>query len=240
MHIRAVNILRSLKDIDAAKTSQQALDAFLDFAQPLGLTKYLIVQVVNPDHEHADKAMMHSNWPAELIERRVLNSDMLHDPVVQYGLRSRFAFNWEEAYTHASRYGKTLVGEASEHNIKAGYSIPMRRPGAPIGGFSIGADKFDLSPDEKGELELAAMHTYTKLESLHPPFPQSDLKPLSPQEIDVLQFATVGKTAWETSVILGISEAGVRDALKRARAKLDAVNTLHACSKAIANDFILP
>lgn len=235
-----LKLLETLHAIDTADTTAETISIYMEYAAQFGLNHFLISQIINPVSEHAQYAMMHSNWPEPILTDRFAGMNLLHDPVVQYGLRSRFPFRWEAAYRHASKYGKRLMDTARDFDIDNGITYPMRRPGAPMGGISLGGENIELPDEDKSLLELASLHCYSRLEALHPPFPADDIKSLSPQELDVLQFSTNGKTAWEISVILSISEAGVKDALKRARAKLNAVSTLHACTKAISRDLILP
>lgn len=241
MHVgEKERLLDTISSLDAAVTNEQALGIYTNYASRFGLTKFLVSQIVNPLSEEAPHAMMHSNWPTPILENRFAGMNLLHDPVVQYGMQSRFPFLWAEAYRHASKYGRQLMDSARDFHLDEGITFPMRRPGAPLGGISLGGDHLDLSDDDKSALELASLHCYSKLEELHPPYPVQELRELSPQEKDVLQFATAGKTSWETGVIMQISESAVKDALRRAREKLDAVNTLHACTKAISRDLIIP
>jgi LuxR family quorum sensing-dependent transcriptional regulator len=53
-------------------------------------------------------------------------------------------------------------------------------------------------------------------------------KRLTPREREVLTWAAAGKSAWETSVLLGISEATVITHLEHIRRKLNVANTTHA------------
>lgn len=233
-------ILYTLKSIDRADTTEETLRLLMLFASSFGFDRFFITQVVNPFGPDADKAMLHTDWPDDLIQHRFEKGNLLHDPVVQFGLRSRFPFFWKEAYNHASRYGKAIMDSARDYRMLDGISFPMRRPGVPIGGVSLGGHLPKLSLDEAADLELAAMHAYSRLEKLHPHKFRTTRVSLSPQEIDVLQFSSLGKTAWEIAVMLGITESGVKKAMHRARQKLDAVNTTQACSTAIAMDIILP
>jgi DNA-binding CsgD family transcriptional regulator len=56
---------------------------------------------------------------------------------------------------------------------------------------------------------------------------------LTAGERDVLRWTAEGKSTWEISVILEISEATVFWRIKNAVAKLDAMNRTHAVIKAI-------
>lgn len=61
---------------------------------------------------------------------------------------------------------------------------------------------------------------------------------VSARELDCLKWTAAGKTAWEASVILGISERTVRFHLNAAREKLDCATTTQAVAKAITQHLI--
>jgi DNA-binding CsgD family transcriptional regulator len=61
---------------------------------------------------------------------------------------------------------------------------------------------------------------------------------LSARELDCLKWTAAGKTAWEASVILGITERTVRFHLNAARIKLNCANTTQAVAEAITHNLI--
>jgi DNA-binding CsgD family transcriptional regulator len=61
---------------------------------------------------------------------------------------------------------------------------------------------------------------------------------VSARELDCLKWVAAGKTAWEASVILGISERTVRFHLNAAREKLNCLTTTQAVAKAVSHQLI--
>ncbi|UWR35156.1 helix-turn-helix domain-containing protein [Sulfitobacter sp. W027] len=61
---------------------------------------------------------------------------------------------------------------------------------------------------------------------------------LSNREKEVLKWAAVGKTAWETAQIMTVSNSTVNHHLYNACAKLEVVNKTHAVAKAIRAQII--
>ncbi len=61
---------------------------------------------------------------------------------------------------------------------------------------------------------------------------------VSTRERDCLQWAAKGKTSWEMSQILGISESTIIYHLRNATKKLDAANRMHAVAKALKAELI--
>ncbi|WP_336740322.1 helix-turn-helix domain-containing protein [Aureimonas altamirensis] len=68
---------------------------------------------------------------------------------------------------------------------------------------------------------------------------ESSYRKLTPREKEVLIWASQGKTAWETSVILSISKNTVITHLRNARYKLNAANGAHAITKAALRQDIM-
>ena len=63
---------------------------------------------------------------------------------------------------------------------------------------------------------------------------------VSAREIDCLRWMAAGKTAWEASTILGISERTVRFHLNAAREKLQCTTTTQAVAKAVSQQLFVP
>ncbi len=63
---------------------------------------------------------------------------------------------------------------------------------------------------------------------------------VSAREIDCLKWMAAGKTAWEVSAILGISERTVRFHLNAAREKLQCTTTTQAVAKAVSQQLFVP
>jgi DNA-binding CsgD family transcriptional regulator len=61
---------------------------------------------------------------------------------------------------------------------------------------------------------------------------------LTARELDCLKWTAEGKTAWEASVILGITERTVRFHLNAAREKLQCTTTAQAVAKAVKDNMI--
>lgn len=62
--------------------------------------------------------------------------------------------------------------------------------------------------------------------------------PLSAKDIEIVQWASWGKTAGETAEIVGLSQASVRTRIFRAAEKVGAVNATSLVAKAIRQGWI--
>ena len=63
-------------------------------------------------------------------------------------------------------------------------------------------------------------------------------EPLTKRELECLKWCAVGKSYWETSVILEISERTVNFHMASVRDKLGASSNAHAVAMGIASDLI--
>ena len=56
---------------------------------------------------------------------------------------------------------------------------------------------------------------------------------LSPRQVECLQYAACGKTVWETSKIMGLSEHTIADLRRAACARLATNNLIFAVARAV-------
>jgi len=161
------------------------------------------------------------------------------DPVVKIGLTGLLPVDWS-TFDLSDPKRKKFFGEAREFGIgKQGMTFPVRGHGRETAVFSINSD---LNAKEWAAYKKVCMRdfqllahyfhaTVMRIEGGHSPNYEQRL---SRRELECLQWAANGKTAWETSSILSISEATVRIYLDSARHKLDSATKVQAVAKAIA------
>lgn len=158
------------------------------------------------------------------------------DPAIQIGLRRMLPIDWSE-FDRKNDKVRRLFGEASEFGLgRRGISLPVHGRHGDRALLSITSDATDR---DWRQLRLIYMRDFQVL-ALH--MHQAVLRlaggqatehaSLSRRERDCLLWIAEGKTYWETSVILGLSEHTVRCYLESARHKLGAANNTHAVNKA--------
>ncbi len=107
-------------------------------------------------------------------------------------------------------------------------------------GFSRSATASDPESDEPLSMsELKILGDYFHSHMLRRNgIDTSDALVVSARELDCLRWVAAGKSAWESSVILGISERTVRFHLNSAREKLNCTTTTQAVAKVVAQQLI--
>ncbi|MDR7267452.1 LuxR family transcriptional regulator [Pelomonas saccharophila] len=128
------------------------------------------------------------------------------------------------------------VGELWEtqapYGYKTGIAVKLHLPGDKH--FLLGVDREEALPASGAQLmpmvaglQLLAAHALTAADRLlSPKLNKGDMPKLTKRELDVLSWTAQGKTAWEVSVILGMSEKTVNFHLGNAMRKLE-VNSKH-------------
>jgi DNA-binding CsgD family transcriptional regulator len=118
-------------------------------------------------------------------------------------------------------------------------TFPLRSRLGEIAAFGILVDKDSKALEQTFVRELRVLANYFHNHVLRINGHDSDEELLiSARELDCLKWTAAGKTAWEASVILGISERTVRFHLNAAREKLECATTTQAVAKAVANQLI--
>ena len=103
-----------------------------------------------------------------------------------------------------------------------------------IASLHLGFGTLDFAPDEALAIQMAGLVLTERLMSLEAPAAAAPPKTsLTPRERDALAFVAEGKTDWEISVILGVSESTARFHVDNARRKLGAVNRAQAVARLV-------
>ena len=125
---------------------------------------------------------------------------------------------------------------AVELNLKHGIRDLF---GCPIGGrwiFAYWSPKaMKLQPHQRALLFLGASFATTQLQKLAPPFTGRIGKGagLTPRELSVLRWLSLGHRIAEVGEDLGLGEETVRSHIKKAQVKLGTRNSIHAVAQAV-------
>jgi DNA-binding CsgD family transcriptional regulator len=233
-----------INHISVAQTPELLSARLIEAAEASGfpLTTYHLIRA--PGHE-TPTATHISTYPVEWIEQYVRQRHFERDPVVQAAIRSTSPILWEQEADRRQLEpeARHLMDEAATLGIANGVTIPVRGPSD----FAL----FSLCPaDHSGQLVahvlpqllLLGISVHERARELLPrvPMPGSRGVRLSPREKQVLQWLAVGKTYWETSCILSLSEATIRTYVQTAMVKLGCQERTHAIVRAIRLGLIEP
>jgi LuxR family transcriptional regulator, quorum-sensing system regulator BjaR1 len=230
---RALDFVDAVEQLDAPDVIQM----FEAEIKACGFHAYIMAGLPSPGTSLTDLTVA-NGWPPEWFEIYTRENFSIMDPIPKYGASTVQPFEWAEArYDKDSNPAAHLVmTRATEFRLMQGYCIPLHydEGGAVI---SMATEQLTIDPVAKSALQLIGVYAHNRIRSLGRPKPEKrDL--LTPREREILRWAADGKTSWEVSVILNISERTVKFHLIQASHKLNAVNRTAAVAKALARGLI--
>ncbi|MGO8911692.1 MAG: LuxR family transcriptional regulator [Bradyrhizobium sp.] len=230
---------RALDFVDAVERlgAPDVIQMFEAEIKACGFHAYIMAGLPSPGTSLSDLTVAHG-WPPEWFEMYTRENYSAIDPVPHHGASTVQPFEWSEArYDKESNPAAHLVmTRATEFRLMQGYCIPLHYDG---GGavISMATEQLNIDPVAKGALQLIGVYAHNRIRSLgQPQLKKRDV--LSAREREVLRWVADGKTSWEVSVILKISERTVKFHLIQASRKLNAVNRTSAVAKALARGLI--
>lgn len=222
-----------LQRILEATSTDDVVRGVGEATRQLGFDTYTILQV--QDRPDGPKFRHWDNAPVEFSSMHDLGLAAI-DPVMQHAKHNSLPLCWgREDY---ARIGLDHVWrEQAEFGFRSGIITALHMPNGRH--LAIG---IDVNSDRPGNAtEVTMVSAYLQLLTTHVQCAFDRLGAnnfattisLAPREIECLRWALQGKTAWETSKILGIAERTAVQYLTRAAKELGAANKNMAVIKAL-------
>jgi len=170
------------------------------------------------------------------------------DPLLPAAARNLLPILWDDLLKRndIDKHQRDLFEDARAFGLCHGITIPVH---GQMGDFAIVSVASDLSASEfesitrshLHDVHIASLYYHDAIRAnLTKPGREHDNVHLANRERECLLWAARGKTAWETSEVLGISENTVNFYLKNAMKKLGVYNKSHAVVRAIMLYLIFP
>jgi LuxR family transcriptional regulator, quorum-sensing system regulator BjaR1 len=235
--------LTYISDLQQAGTPGAVAEKLLDVTSAFGLTALMagtVPQPGTPTRRQKDHVLL-CDWPVEWLERYVARNYVDHDPVVSRMKQLQAPFQWRDAAEEIKidRGGETVMGDAGEFKLKDGLAFPLVTLDGQIVMVSLGGEQVEMSGLEFGMISLVATYAIGRAMQLHSGIDrEADHIELTPRERECMRWAAAGKSEWEISQILGISEHTSEKHLLNAKFKLGAVNRVQAVAEAIRRGYI--
>ena len=225
-------------DVSSAPDAATFQKLLVEFGAELGFGLVgAIVRIDLPDGTY--KSVMLNNAPPDFFDATRNVADSQRDPVLERLKKSSVPFVYDQ-----SAYVETGTGDLWEEQAAFGYktgiAAALHLPGGKH--FMLGFDREQQLPKKDSELthmlaslQLMAVHAQDAALRLFSPAPVLVEDPsLTKRELEVLQWASRGKTAWETAQILNVSRYTVTFHMRGVLTKLQANSKHHAILNAMA------
>jgi LuxR family transcriptional regulator, quorum-sensing system regulator BjaR1 len=221
--------------IEASKTSANVLTQFEKMIHDLGFHAYIMAGVPAAG-QSLQQTILANGWPQEWFDMYAREQFHHCDPIPRHCLSTLNPFAWSEVpYDCEDEPGAhAVMTRAKDFRLNEGFCVPIHYDDA-VGAVSLAGENPNLAPDARGALHLISIFTHSRLRALARSTVSNQSRRLSRIEAEVLSWAARGKTAWETSRILGVSERNVRWHLEEAQRKLSTKNKTATVATALVN-----
>lgn len=198
----------------------------------------------------AGQDMVLTNFPVDWMSHYIGQGYAEVDPALKYVVSKRRGCIWDKliSTTNLTKRQEQLQDDAGAARISGGLTLPIASRHGEFATFICVPEKSFLHNDERLELvrpmlDLVANYLHAKALKIMVGERLAAQKQLlgmslSPREREVLYWASLGKTGWETGAILGISQKSAEMHAENAKNKLEAANKTHAVAKAISRGLI--
>lgn len=183
------------------------------------------------------------DWSKHYIDSNYVNVD----PIGPAASATVLPFEWARLRNdrRGARQRRVFFGEAGEFGLTDGVTIPLHGPGNCLATFNLAgcgdAQNFEsLWKSARHSLHITALYSHEAIVGHVLASQNFSGFHLSPRERECLAWTSRGKTAWEVSEILSLSEDTVTTYIKSAARKLGVYSKTHAVVKAIILGLIVP
>lgn len=206
-------------------------------------------QVLSAAHDTEKTPVILANYPTEWVTHYIEKQYNRIDPVIINGPKEVVPFSWSNLSKKVgiNAEQQTFFDEATDYGLPDGVGVPMHGGNGAYAMISMANtlqscdDMAKMLAEHDRDIHLISLmfHTIAKdlisLDKLTGPKIE-----LSDRERDCLTWCARGKTRWEVSNILYISEATVKFHIANARTKIGVFSTREAIVKAYMLGLIKP
>jgi DNA-binding CsgD family transcriptional regulator len=210
--------------------------AFQKLIDKFGFTDFLIGRLT-PNHAKKDRgevwaASHRSDWFEPWFKknyRQDAGSDRARTICVP--------FRWTEMQPVYEARGSRILDEVREYGLSDGLTSSFPLEDGTIFGVTLGAPTYDLDPAAMAGVLLAGVYCGMRLAHLRHWQPAAKML-LSDRERECLRWVASGKTDWEISEILCISQQTVHKHVSNALKKLNSTTRAQAVAVALSSRVI--
>ncbi len=234
----AASVLSSRNEVPILR---ETLD---DFVRETGYTHYTYIsgKIIAgrrvTDFDPRERPFRLTNVPASWQKRYSSKRYYDHDPVLQFALHNILPQSWS---TITQRHGlnakkQRIMSDAEDIGLRNGIVVPIHGPGGEFSVLSLSHSETmnqatsNVVADE-AHIHLFALRFHSAVRKLRNPAQGEPPADLTNREIDVLFWTAEGKSTWDISQILNISQATVNFHINSAKRKLGVYSKPHAVAK---------
>lgn len=244
-HPIETDVLGFVSSIEAFDSFDSLIKEFDCLIKRYGFEYFRCAEILrrnNPVDPYVAFGEISQDW----CERYKDEKYVFSDSTIQLGLRSKYPFAWSEVRKskRINSVSRRIFEEAeSEFGYKDGLVVPIHLDNGSISMFSIIGEKPDVSDPVRRGLGMAAVFLHSKARKFVTE--EADIvspgrrAAISPRQLDCIQWVAEGKSDWEISKILGISENTVHNHIEAAKKNLAVTTRVQAVVEAARRRMII-
>lgn len=177
-------------------------------------------------------------YPSEWLDVYTRNNFYQIDSIVKENFTYFRLQRWQDTF-RKNFTPKEFLYYAEDFGLKDGFTHGQKNLMNTTGSlFSISGNSVEYTRRTEMILELVMPHLHQAIIRIVDQSVKKSASPLSRREIEVLNWLKQGKSSWDISMILRISERTVNYHINNIKQKLDAVNRLQAVAVAVQQGLI--
>lgn len=233
-----------MQQLSSVESAERLTELCRSFCHELGFESFIYALRAPTSFSDAHVVQI-SGYPEPWLDRYWDKGYFALDPVIEYCSHHVLPIAWEQLVPRSSAANRQVMNEASEFGLRSGISMPMHGPHGELGIMSFAQTSSPTRARRSIEhampvVQLLAGYVHEAVRRVSGLVEEDPPARLSVRERDCLRWASDGKTSWEISKLLNISERTVNFHLDNSAAKLKAVSRQHAIAKAIALRILNP
>ncbi len=239
-----MRVLDFITESNEASTKNELYRLIEKAAGSMGFDRYVYGALVGYDQECKSDVCPPAvalNYPQSWIDHYNEQCYLKIDPIVQYSPEISNPFKWSDLVDRIelTRRQRRFFNEAAEAKVCGGVTVPLHGPFGKVAVMCFAASAPNrVSDSQLGYLKAISAQFQMVHECLDVDGQHKLTQGLSQREIDCLSWAALGKSSWEISVILGISENTVNYHIKNAMKKFQTNSRIVAIVKAIRQNVL--
>jgi DNA-binding CsgD family transcriptional regulator len=220
-----------------ASSDKEEVDQIVDLTRnviPFSSMVICLDNIATPDPQ-TSRQLLNYGYSGEWVELYFRKSFQLQDPILKAAEHEAGAFSWSSGYARQAQPSQEFIGLSRDFVGSNGIACAVSgRARSSTTLISMTLPGHERAEDYVDALEYLAPHLHEIFNRQGSLNRNSLLAPeISQREVEVLHWAKEGKSTWDISNILSISERTVKFHFGNIFRKLDVLNRSQAIAKAI-------
>ncbi|WP_424631830.1 LuxR family transcriptional regulator [Bradyrhizobium sp. SYSU BS000235] len=223
----ALDTLERIRTAEGLSALSEVLNsAFSRF----GYESFCVVAAPTAGQQKFSDKLLLRKWPRGWYEQYISSDFHPHDPISNYSRSQTHSFHWSSVSIPKEdrKANGIMTISSNDYGMINGYCVPIQGLNGYQATVSIAGGEIDPQSEAHAAIDLISIFAFQRLASIR--HDMNVPKVLTAREKEVISWAAVGKTAWDTSVILSISVETVNKIAASAMRKLN----VHTRAQAVA------